>query len=145
MATRNDLKVINNLDANTGKLPAGTYFIGDLSTFVDSDTWMFVCENVWPASSKVDTHSGILTDGTGKKLAVFRTLQGNGTFSDQDGNSYPISSGTIGAYPFDPDLNKSVDPSGIVHVMDKSFSCSFVKSSGVAKFGSIHINTNVVE
>jgi len=145
MATRNDLKVINNLDANTGKLPAGTYFIGDLSTFVDSDTWMFVCENIWPASSKVDTHSGILTDGTGKKLAVFRTLRGNGTYSDQDGNSYPISSGTIGAYLFDPDGKQNVDPSGIVHVMDKSFSCSFVKSSGVAKFGSIHINTNVVE
>tara|TARA_B100000085_G_C18114244_1_gene338534 strand:- start:66 stop:503 length:438 start_codon:yes stop_codon:yes gene_type:complete len=145
MATLHDQKVINNLDANTGKLPAGTYFIGDLSTFVDPDTWMFVCENLWPFSTKVDTHSGILTDRTGKKLAVFRTPQGNGTYSDQDGNSYPISSGTIGAYPFDPDGDQNVDPSGIVHVMDKSFSCSFVKSSGVAKFGSIHINTNVVE
>ena len=86
-----------------------------------------------------------MTDGTGKKLAVFRTLRGNGTYSDQDGNSYPISSGTIGAYLFDPDGKQNVDPSGIVHVMDKSFSCSFVKSSGVAEFGSIHINTNVVE
>jgi hypothetical protein len=134
------MKPTNNLDAQEGKLPAGTYFVGDLSTILESDNWKFICDKFIPYSSKVETFTGILTDNHGKQFAIFRTMYGDGIFTDNKGNSYTSDSGSIGIYPVDESVDRISD-SGAVHKMSRLFSCSYTESTGVIKFGSISINT----
>ncbi len=135
----------NNLDKTSGNLPAGKYYVGDLSTILEVENWEYVLKQFRPYSTKVETHTGVMTDPSGVKLAIFRTMGGDGDFVDNNGNTYKITSGSIGIYPLGDDVSdfkmEIYEDIGCIHTMDKSFSCTYNESKGVVKFGTITINT----
>ena len=74
------------------KMPAGTYYIGDLC-YVLNDRWDEVCDLVLADHFCRD---GIFTLKDGTRFAMFTTKYGDGEYLDQDGNSYTVDSGSIG-------------------------------------------------
>ena len=72
-------------------------------------------------------------------------MGGDGDFVDNNGNTYKITSGSIGIYPLGDDVSdfkmEIYEDIGCIHTMDKSFSCTYNESKGVVKFGTITINT----
>lgn len=76
----------------SNKMPAGTYYIGDLCYVLD-DRWDEVCDLVLADDTCRD---GIFTLKDGTSFAMFTTKYGDGQYCDQDGNSYTVDSGSIG-------------------------------------------------
>lgn len=78
------------------KLPAGTYYIGDLC-YVLGDRWDEVCDLIIGDDTCRD---GVFTLKDGTRFAMFTTKYGDGEYYDQDGNSYSVDSGSIGCVMF---------------------------------------------
>lgn len=71
------------------------YYIGDLC-YVMHDVWSEVCDLTFPPDSD-DQVTGEFELEDGRKFILFPTAYGDGEYYDQDGNSYSVDSGTIGA------------------------------------------------
>ena len=69
----------------TGMMPAGRYWVGDLC-YVLHDAW----DGAWRCGDGVHA----LADG--RRIAMFATTHGDGTYYDDDGNCYGVDSGTLG-------------------------------------------------
>jgi hypothetical protein len=67
------------------------YYVGDLA-YVLHDAWDEVC-NLAPLDNS--EHEFELEDG--RKFILFSTAYGDGLYNDQNGLSYSVDSGTIGA------------------------------------------------
>jgi hypothetical protein len=71
------------------------YYIGDLC-YVMHDVWSEVCDLMFFGDTD-DEINGELELADGRKIVIFSTAYGDGEYFDQDGNSYSVDSGTIGA------------------------------------------------
>lgn len=71
------------------KLPPGVYYIGDLC-YVMTDEWDEFCDNL-------DHDEEVCQLKSGKKYMWASTSHGDGTYTDQYGNEYPVDAGLIGA------------------------------------------------
>jgi hypothetical protein len=70
------------------------FFVGDLC-YVMHDAWDEVCELLFPYGGGERTGRLHLKDG--REFFIFGTAWGDGLYEDQNGGSYGVDSGTIGA------------------------------------------------
>lgn len=80
-------------------LAAGTYLIGDPCYAFDlHDDWLDWLTDVWQG---VDRDRLTILDGriNGMRIAASRTAYGDGEYYDQDGHSYGVDAGLLGAVP----------------------------------------------
>lgn len=120
------------------KLPAGTYFIGDLC-YVLGNRWDEVC-NLIIDGNEVKEGAFTLPDGT--QFILFGTAYGDGLYYDQIGNEYPVDAGSIGCVLADKvDSDARLDL-GNLHTFENDV---WVDSDGkVLNFGHICIDTDPV-
>ena len=111
-------------------LPPGLYYIGDLMHLSLSEEEF----------AKSMDEIGIFTNEKGQKCAVFRTMAGDGVYLDNDGHSYSVDSGMIGAYPINSledahSLGKGVE-------FQEEVRAGYDEETSIISFGDIHIHTD---
>ena len=113
--------------------PAGKYFVGDLCYVMTNKQWDIICIH--------DLTEGITDNGL--KFAIEQTLCGDGSYSDQFGNSYSVDSGTIGCVQWDESLTHKygarLQELGAIIDFNKDF--EVYESSGMIHIGHISIDT----
>ncbi len=128
------------------KVQAGTYFLGDPCYAVPQDLWMPLLEscNVYQgeAVGTVSAPSGFF------EVLAFGTAYGDGRYSDNKGNSYPVDAGLIGLTPVGL-INESSTVMnengtkrhdlGTFVTFDRDIICS--AEGGIMDFGDYHIDT----
>ena len=123
-------------------LPAGKYYIGDLCYVIhNTDTWHEITNLVFPRWG--ETVEGEFTLKSGVRIANFRTQWGDGDYEDQEGNSYPVDSGSIGCIlvsDIDDSDTQNDTMMGTIHEFTEPFEVS--TNDGVLNFGPIWIDTN---
>ena len=123
-------------------MKAGKYYIGDLC-YVMNERWEDVCDLSSDGNQIID---GEFTTKDGTRFALYRTAYGDGTYTDEAGNEYPVDAGCIGCVLVDDiDLsNESNDlTGGNVHTFDSDFFTG--SENGVIRFGNVWINTEYEE
>lgn len=119
-------------------MPAGRYYVGDLC-YVMHDAWDEVCSLMFPDDT-FSPNEGVMTLKDGRRFAIFGTAYGDGYYSDNIGNDYPVDAGSIGCILVD-DIKDSKEDHVLGNVID--FDHDFVVSSDGEnlKFGHIIIPT----
>lgn len=128
-------------------VPAGKYFLCDPCYVIDTPSdWMrFLNKCADKDDSEYDLNGDVcnghyeeLPEGT--KVLAFATSYGDGTYTDQHGNQYPVDSGLLGLVPFKyaPDT-KDIDKFGKIIEFGEETLC-FTKD-GILTFGSYIIDT----
>ena len=114
------------------KLPAGEYYVGD-PCYCFNDNW----SSVLAVTDFFKNETVSFNEGF---VAAEGTAHGDGTYEGNDGNSYPVDAGHIGAVSVNL-CEKTYPPFGMQRVI---FGEDFMVSSedGVIKIGDILINTN---
>lgn len=74
-------------------MQSGKYYVGDLCYVMTDADWNEVCELTIKGNDCID---GEFTMKDGRRFAMYGTKFGDGTYSDQYGNSYCVDSGSIG-------------------------------------------------
>ena len=119
-------------------MPPGHYFIGDLC-YVISSQWDDFCSKA--LSRNKDPNNHIITLHTGVIVAFIHTMHGDGVYSDQFNNSYPVDAGLIGCIKIDDITDSKADISlGATIYFDEAFEC--FSDNGVLHFGHISIDTD---
>ena len=118
-------------------MPAGTYYVGDLC-YVLSSRWDEFCELTIDGSQCLE---GIFTMADGTRFATFGTAWGDGTYFDQEGNSYSVDAGLIGCVLVSQhDTDEVSADLGAIHTFTSDFP---VHSDGKRiTFGRITIDTD---
>lgn len=114
-------------------MKSGQYYIGDLC-YVLRDSWDNVCDLIGTSET------GVYKLKNGTEFAIFNTTYGDGTYVDQNGNEYPVDSGTIGCVKVSKVEDKSGLSNGYVRKFSKPFDVMDV--GGLLYFGDIEIQTN---
>lgn len=120
-------------------LRAGTYFIGDPCYCIeDHNKWMALLEACdYYQGGNVFVYNGMTLFGSG-------TMYGDGEYSDQEGNSYSVDAGLIGATPVqmvdEKYDTKMMNRLGRFVTFEEPVSCYEV--DGVIHIGNIVIDTN---
>jgi hypothetical protein len=127
-----------NSQGVTNMMQAGKYYIGDLC-YVMHDKWDEFCDLTIKGHECLD---GVFTMQDGTVFSTYGTKYGDGTYQDQNGNSYPVDAGLIGCILVDSISPEERDnlPYGNVH----DFSLPFHTSSddaGNISFGEVVIPT----
>lgn len=119
-----------------GMMIAGRYYVGDLC-YVLNKSW----REVFDLTFEIHTvKNGVFTLKDGREFAIFSTAYGDGNYSDNYQNDYPVDSGTIGCI-----LLSNVDDEGGVkfgNVID--FPTDFEpypSGEGKIVFGPLEIDT----
>jgi len=81
------------MNKNEYDMKAGWYFIGDPCYAIAKEDWIRFLDARNASASKEEF------EFDGEKVMVFETYQGDGTYSDQDDNTYDVDSGLIGCIP----------------------------------------------
>ena len=129
---------------NEIKVEAGTYYIGDLCYVIKDDSmWDKVCDAMFPNDAAKD---GLIVVG-GYQMISFSTMYGDGTYTDNHGNEYPVDAGMIGLISVQ-DIEKinggPVDMEfGNVSTFEKDFICK--SNNGELYFGQYVIDTGYDE
>tara|TARA_B100000674_G_C37876492_1_gene932235 strand:+ start:83 stop:841 length:759 start_codon:yes stop_codon:yes gene_type:complete len=71
-------------------LPKGIYFIGDPSYVIKEEYWHYM---------SIEKERGVFQDPKGITFALFRTLMGDGVFTDDEGGEYAVDTGCIAVLP----------------------------------------------
>lgn len=71
-------------------LPKGIYFIGDPSYVLKEEYWHYM---------STEKERGVFQDPKGITYALFKTLMGDGVFTDDEGGEYAVDSGYIAVLP----------------------------------------------
>jgi hypothetical protein len=142
-------------------LAAGTYLVGDpcYAFKVDHSVWMEWLEDAW---RDVDANRVTILDGRvrGMRIAASRTAHGDGEYPDQDGNSYPVDAGLLGAVHVGflrnlapeaadlrgEDLAKWAGEQGLVVTeFETPFHVSFDADEGTVTIGHVVIDTDYAD
>lgn len=91
------MKVINAVVTHKVSVPAGTYWLGDPCYAVPQDLWMSLLNSCDFFNKPVGTVQG--KDGRTYHVLAFGTAYGDGCYTDQQGNDYPVDAGLIGLTP----------------------------------------------
>jgi len=120
-----------------GMMPPGRYWIGDLC-YVLGDKWEEVCDLMISGDDIIDGEVFRMDDGT--IFTVLSTEYGDGTYTDQYGNEYPVDAGLIGAVKTEDitDPKAHLDYGKVVTFNNE---WDFYRENGVLTFGDIEINT----
>jgi hypothetical protein len=116
-------------------MPAGTYYVGDLC---------YVMHNEWDEFCELTTNGMTCLEGEfqladGRRFATFSTAYGDGEYSDQYGNSYPVDAGLIGCILVE-DLTEEIRP-GTGQVCQFNTDFEVYSENGVITIGSVVIDT----
>ena len=111
-------------------LPPGLYYIGDL---------MYLSLSEEEFEKSMD-EIGVFTNEKGQKCAVFRTMAGDGVYLDNDGHSYSVDSGMIGAYPINS-LEEAHSLGKGVEFLEE-VRAGYDEETSIISFGDIHIHTD---
>jgi len=121
-------------------MPAGKYLVGDPCYFFsdkDHEEWIqFLRTNQYIGDEDDGEGEGYLV-GTDKKVCIFSTKYGDGSYSDEFGNLYDVDAGMIGVIPL---VEGGDVPHGMTVIeFDKDFEC--YNNDGILYFGDIVIDT----
>lgn len=119
------------------KMPAGTYYIGDLCYVMTRDEWA-QCQNLFNPDGNSLPVEGYFTLNN-KRFASFDT-PGDGPYKDQTGNTYSVDSGSIGCIlleNIDDSKQADVNPNN-VFAIDHDFECS--SDGSMIYIDNIYIN-----
>ena len=117
-------------------MQAGKYYVGDLC-YVLGDRWDEVC-NLIIVDHKCLDGEFELKDGT--RFAIYGTAHGDGFYSDQQGNGYPVDSGSIGCVLVDDITEGELDKMG-GNLFDFEEHFETGEDNGVIYIGDIEIDT----
>ncbi|CAB4175002.1 hypothetical protein UFOVP972_100 [uncultured Caudovirales phage] len=117
-------------------MKAGKYYVGDLC-YVLGDRWDEVC-NLIIVDHKCLDGEFELKDGT--KFAIYGTAHGDGYYCDQQGNGYPVDSGSIGCVLVDDITEGELDKMG-GNLFDFEEHFETGEDNGVIYIGDIEIDT----
>lgn len=122
-------------------MPAGLYYVGDLC-YVMHDEWDEVCDILFADSEDNMIPEGEFTLKDGRRFALYSTAHGDGTYYDNDGNSYSVDAGSIGCIRIE-DI-RLTDQNHIKLGTALTFLQPFETGSDGATitFGHVSINTN---
>lgn len=130
---------IPTADRNGGVvLPPGTYVIGDPCIHLSPEQWEQVLYESDDFEQTVAPFE--LTGGGTGYVVAFQTQQGDGLYTDLDGNDYPVDSGTIGIIPREF-VNELFEDSANVMTFETPVVC-FSTRDGNLVFGHIEIATS---
>ena len=131
---------------NQSKLPAGTYYVGDLCYVVNDDDWSDFCERSFPDSYTEVV--GIFETFEGINYANFGTKYGDGGYADYNGRKYSVDSGSIGCIPvcalsdeFDSEASAKL---GNIIDFPEAFEVGYDEETGTIIFGNVEIMTGDV-
>ena len=119
-------------------MTAGTYYIGDLC-YVLHDRWDEFCSLTCSDNRVLDGEFN-LRDGT--RFATFTTRWGDGTYFDEQGNSYPVDAGLIGCInikDIHPDELKNISSGRVIEFVRDFPTFS---AGGVISIGTVVIDTD---
>lgn len=124
-------------------MPAGTYFVGDL-TAVLHDDWNEICYYTIDENDKV--LSGEFELGDGRRFAMY-TVPGQKVYFDQDGRRYVVQSDSIGCinlmdFPFGGDHRHAYEDGNVIE-FKRPFVTLMV--NGILTFGDVHIHIETEE
>lgn len=77
----------------------------------------------------------------GRKVIAFKTAHGDGTYPDQDGNTYNVDSGLIGLIPAELVSRRGWEIPSSEHVVSFKENQTGSYRNGVIRFGNIQIDT----
>jgi hypothetical protein len=117
-------------------MQAGKYYVGDLC-YVLGDRWDEVCNLIIVVHECLDGEFE-LKDGT--RFAIYGTAYGDGFYSDQQGNGYPVDSGSIGCVLVDDITEGELDKMG-GNIFDFEEHFETGEENGVIIIGDIVIDT----
>lgn len=108
-------------------LPSGQYYIGDLC-YVIAD-WDKFCDQTLSGETVIEGEMIFL----GTPIASYCTMWGDGLYTDEDGNEYPVDAGLIGCIP----MSAVTKPDGVKHGRVVDFPDNFrtYSKDGVISFG----------
>ena len=113
----------------TGQLPAGVYWIGDLS-YVIAD---FFDQGLYKLN-------GVHRTQEGQSFAIYDTAHGDVIFDDNDGDDYGSDAANIGCIPFDA-IDQVSDLGHLVR-FHSPFVCRWIEEGGFICFGDLAIKTD---
>ena len=114
----------------TFKMPAGYYYIGDACYLLARDDYAKVLN---------DNYEFVCGKVRGRRVAIFETDHGDGTYYDNERRAYYVDAANIACVPVE--IAKT-DHDNLVNVVQfvKSFEC--YSENGFIRFGDIVINTS---
>lgn len=115
------------------KLPAGKYYIGD-PCYVFDESWDRLLESTNYLQNKGPV------DFDGYTLFAYSTAYGDGTYTDQHGNEYPVDAGLLGAIPIELIEVPSGEEDGTI--LDAPNGLEVYHDNGTFYFGDIIIKTD---
>lgn len=125
------------------KVPAGTYYIGDLCYVIHDDVWDEVCEAMFP-NGQPNPKDGLL-EVRGHQFISFSTMWGDGTYYG-GGHEFPVDAGLIGLISVESlqvigknDFVNEAEGLGAIVTFDEDFICH--SRDGWLTFGNIVIDT----
>jgi hypothetical protein len=121
-------------------MPAGKYYIGDLCYAMTEKEWDEFCSITIAAN---DVLNGEFQLPDGRRFATYCTKWGDGTYSDNRGNSYPVDAGLIGCFlvaDINPEKLENALDLGTVIDFDRDFTTE--SDSGMIRIGSVMIDTD---
>lgn len=128
-------------------LPAGKYILGDPCYVIDTPShWLGFLNNCADRDEEEYPEGGDICNGyyenlpDGTKVLAFATSYGDGAYSDQYGNKYPVDSGMIGLVPYNyaPDYTNTDRLSKLIDFEEETL--CFTKD-GILTFGNYIIDT----
>ena len=118
-------------------MKAGRYYVGDLC-YVLQSSWEEVCNIT--ISGPHDVKNGVFTLSAGREFALFSTAYGDGMYSDNYDNEYPVDSGSIGCIlASDVDTPQGVDNGNVID-FPTDFE-PYIGGEGRIVFGPVVIDT----
>ncbi len=117
-------------------MQAGKYYVGDLC-YVLNDRWDEVCDLIIVDHKCLDGEFE-LKDGT--RFAIYGTKWGDGFYSDQHGNGYPVDSGSIGCVLVE-DITEGELDDGLGNIFDFKESFTTDSDDGIIQIGDVEIDT----
>jgi hypothetical protein len=119
------------------KMPAGTYYIGDLC-YVMHDVWDEFCDITIDGHSVLD---GVFSLKSGIKFATFCTEYGDGCYTDRDGREYGVDAGLIGCIRVEDIAESEAENIRSGNVVEFKHEFSVYSDEGVIHFGDVAIDT----
>ena len=122
-------------------MPAGKYYVGDLCYVMTDAEWDLLHPMLFPERQRTMVEGEHFVNG--KKIAIYGTAFGDGTYTDQHVHGYDVDSGSIGCIlvsDIDASEQENIVGSGNVHDFPSGFHTS--SDGSCLTFGHIEIETD---
>lgn len=137
--------------STTNYFEPGTYWIGDLCYVLEADEWDELMTITRPARLLQATTPGhrkkqeeVIVELRGYKVGYCGTAYGDGVYTDEEHNLYPVDSGSIGIVPLERvKVSDRITALGRIIKMPEAFSIE--DQNGRLKFGDVTIETDFRE